>query len=564
MKKNLLLGLLTSILLPAALCAADKYVSPQTKKEMTVVAYPEDLGAASENFLGENRIAWRGERVIVRFVANSVPEKAKISAQLVPAGSPDKVESAIPARAEYVRATHGQNGESVLDIVEPAGTPFQIPAGDALFLVSCDIPTDAALGEYELRVEIGSETSTVANVEVLPLVLPPPKDWRVYLDLWQHPEAVARWAGTPLWSKKHFAAMKPIMLRLAEAGQKTITCSIVEEPWKHQTFDDWTSMVKWTKNPNGSWKFDYTAFDAYVEFMMNEVGITEQISCYTMVPWSNQTKYFDKATKEMKTISIDPSDPETEPIWRAFLTDFRNHVKQKGWLEKTCIGLDERPNKLLRAARELIQRYAPELKIVSAVNFPAAPAGTLEDTAVYALSPIFGFAKPQVVSDRKKLATPTKTAFYVCLNPAHPNTFPHSPAAEPHWLGFFAAGNGYDGFLRWAYNSWVDNPFENCVWEKKKWPAGETFLVYPGNRTTLRFETLRDGIEDFEKIAILREKAADPAAPTKFKSAVAELDKYLATEFNIKAGSSGKNDHAGQVQKARELLDTASKLADVE
>lgn len=36
------------------------------------------------------------------------------------------------------------------------------------------------------------------------------------------------------------------------------------------------------------------------------------------------------------------------------------------------------------------------------------------------------------------------------------------------------------------------------------WPTGDTLLVYPGPRSSVRLELLREGIEDYEKIRILR------------------------------------------------------------
>ena len=40
------------------------------------------------------------------------------------------------------------------------------------------------------------------------------------------------------------------------------------------------------KKLDGTWVYDYTVFDKWVEFMMNEVGIKDLISCYTMIPWA--------------------------------------------------------------------------------------------------------------------------------------------------------------------------------------------------------------------------------------------------------------------------------------
>ena len=42
----------------------------------------------------------------------------------------------------------------------------------------------------------------------------------------------------------------------------------------------------------------------------------------------------------------------------------------------------------------------------------------------------------------------------------------------------------------------------------RQWPAGDTYLVYPGARSSIRFERLIEGIQDAEKIRIPREEFA--------------------------------------------------------
>jgi hypothetical protein len=71
-------------------------------------------------------------------------------------------------------------------------------------------------------------------------------------------------------------------------------------------------------------------------------------------------------------------------------------------------------------------------------------------------------------------------------------------------MGWYAAAFGYDGFLRWAYDSWTSDPARDA--RHVLWPAGDCFLVYPGARSGIRFERLREGIVDFEKLRILRER----------------------------------------------------------
>ena len=40
----------------------------------------------------------------------------------------------------------------------------------------------------------------------------------------------------------------------------------------------------------------------------------------------------------------------------------------------------------------------------------------------------------------------------------------------------------------------------------RTWPAGDTYIIYPDGRSSIRFERLREGIQDAEKIRILRGK----------------------------------------------------------
>jgi hypothetical protein len=68
------------------------------------------------------------------------------------------------------------------------------------------------------------------------------------------------------------------------------------------------------------------------------------------------------------------------------------------------------------------------------------------------------------------------------------------------------------------------------------WPAGDCFLIYPGANSGIRFEKLREGIVDYEKIMILRKFAAKSTTKP-VKDLMAALNAHLETlnaekEFN--------------------------------
>ena len=64
--------------------------------------------------------------------------------------------------------------------------------------------------------------------------------------------------------------------------------------------------------------------------------------------------------------------------------------------------------------------------------------------------------------------------------------------------------------LRWAYNSWPADPQVDSRYGN--WMAGDTYLVYPYNRSSIRFERLIDGIETAEKVRALRRAGVDTSA----------------------------------------------------
>lgn len=366
--------------------------------------------------------------------------------------------------------------------------------------ITVDIPSTATAGIYESILSINSKNGDLLefpiSLNVQNRTLPPAYEWTYHLDLWQHPSAVARYSGLDFWSDDHFEKMKPLMQMLADAGQKVITTNLNKDPWHNQCYDAYESMIIWTKNEDNTWSYDYTVFDKWVSFMI-DLGIDKMINCYSLLPWNNELEYFDAATDSIITVVADPGTVVFKELWAPFLTDFTKHLTEKGWLEITNIAMDERSLEMMSEAVKLLEEYAPNLGISLADNHKSYQNyPMIKDITVKVNAKV----NEKDIEFRRK--NNLRTTYYVCCSDPFPNMFTFSPSAESCYSAWYSYAAGYDGMLRWAYNSWPEDPVVDSRF--RKFPSGDTYFVYPDGRSSIRFERLIEGIQDIEKIKILK------------------------------------------------------------
>jgi len=329
-------------------------------------------------------------------------------------------------RAEVMAVPARTTRPMWLDIKVPASTP------KGLYKATFTIEYDGVVKNLPIQIEVIGRT------------LPEPSQWAFHLDLWQNPFAVARVYNVPLWSEEHFKVMRPTMELYAALGGKVITASIMQRPWDGQTQDPFESMIGKYRQIDGSWKFDYSIFDKWIEFMMS-CGVTEQIDCYTIVPWSYRFEYYDCARNSTVYVNCKPGDPEYKEINLPFLKDFAAHLKAKGWFGKTCIAMDERPMDQMNAAYALVKEADSNYRIAGAANYSVA---SHEADIFYDMSVAYSYdlMTPQTLARRHQAGQ--KLTFYTCCGPDKPNTFTFSDPAESAFLGWHSAAVGYDGYLR--------------------------------------------------------------------------------------------------------------------
>lgn len=466
---------------------------------------------------------WKGERVSAQLLLWSVADVDQVELDFTDFQAQGSKLPASLAQARFVRYVMTDEFGPGCGYRKPEDFPASLVA-DMLDNLECfnmeaktvrpvwltfTIPSDAVTGNYKGNLKLYAGGRSVENFEialhVVDRVLPEPSQWLYHLDLWQHPSAVARVHNLEVWSDTHFEKMRPLMKMLADAGQKVITATLNMDPWNNQCYDAYADMIIWTKNKDQSWVFDYTIFDRWVEYMM-DLGINKMINCYSLLTWNNKLHYNDMEKGELVTVELKAQSKEYAELWSLFLKDFTQHLREKGWLEKTNIAMDERAPADMQAALKVLESAAPELGVSLADNHKSyRDYPWIKDICVGSGNKV---PKEEIAARRDKGLI---TTYYVCCADRFPNMFTFSASAESVYAAWYAVAADFDGFLRWAYNSWVENPLTDSRF--RTWPAGDTYMVYPDARSSIRFERLVEGIQDVEKIRVLRKKYAEENTP---------------------------------------------------
>jgi hypothetical protein len=154
---------------------------------------------------------------------------------------------------------------------------------------------------------------------------------------------------------------------------------------------------------------------------------------------------------------------------------------------------------------------------------------------------------------KARTARDQTTTYYICCNPAKPNTFLFSPPIEGRWISWYSAAHGYNGFLRWAYDAWPEDPMRDARYGS--WAAGDCYLVYPGGNSCIRFEKLREGIADYEKIRIIRE-LAEKSTDSSVKNLLKAFNEHLQTFNDEKIFNEEKL--KDDILKGREMINRLS------
>ena len=138
---------------------------------------------------------------------------------------------------------------------------------------------------------------------------------------------------------------------------------------------------------------------------------------------------------------------------------------------------------------------------------------------------------------QQRIQTGHEVWFYTCLFPRgrYMNRlidFPLIKMRLLHWLNF---QQNLTGFLHWGGNYWTPQPMKNTQpvinMNEEYLPPGDAFIVYPDKArrslfSSIRLETMREGIEDYELLRSLSKRNPQEAQQI-VKQAISTFTEYV-------------------------------------
>ena len=192
------------------------------------------------------------------------------------------------------------------------------------------------------------------------------------------------------------------------------------------------------------------------------------------------------------------------------------------WLQHISDEPTDVSAKCYQDAAKQIKSIYPEIKIMEATNAMESLSGSID-----LWCPLINDFQENEEFFRNREKKGEKVLIYTCLVPGGKWLNRTLDMERIRQVYFGWAGSKYNtfGYLHWGLNQYKANPFTQSVVKHPSpaassnnyLPAGDTHIIYPGENgplSSIRFESHRLGIEDYEILEIL--KSINPSKHSRF------------------------------------------------
>ena len=405
--------------------------------------------------------------------------------------------------------------------------------------VSVKVPKDARPGQYRGSIQArltdrdgqAQRLDIPVSLTVWPFELP--DMCHLHHTEWFFPEALCEYYGIQESSEEYWHWIDRAARDMAAHKQDMILTRFQK-------------LVRITRRGDGSFALDFSHLDRWIQTFKDAgiVWIEGGHIARRSAGWESDFAWLrfpvhDEAGAPIDTSRAAMSEDEFTPMVEALLKGTYAHLKQKGWHEQYVQHIADEPIPCNEASwcriSAMVKQWLPQVRRIDAVM-----AGGLEGSVELRVPQIQEIAGPST------FAHPEELWCYVCLAPqgVYPNRFLDYPSIRNRIIFWLCWSLGLKGFLHWGYNAW--RAWQGCPvsirvspWtdatgasiycqDRTPLPAGDPHIVYPGKESicsSIRWETVRKGFEDFEYLYLLQELAGAAAGGEAREEAEALLER---------------------------------------
>lgn len=391
------------------------------------------------------------------------------------------------------------------EVVVPAGMNQPVYVE---FRVPPNTPPGLYRGVIRARVD-DDELETLVELTVYDFDLPAP---RLNVTVWVDTGALAKHQNVTPYSNEWWSLVDRVATLMRAHHQ-----NVILTPW---------SLIRASRDENGQPVLDFERFDRWVRTFLGRGFRRIEIS---HIGGREHGQWEDK-TFVSYDMPCEDGKGKALPI-EEWLPMLQEHLKKQGWLQRAMIHVADEPIPLnlesWKQLSERVKKAAPELPRIDAVHVSDL-LGHLEIWV-----PQLNFLEQWLPAFKAAQQKGAELWYYTAWVPQgrYPNRlmdFPLIKTRMLHWLNYTS---GTTGYLHWGWNFW-DVKFDQFA-------PGDNWIVWPGKttpRSSLRYEAMREGIEDHEYLCLLEDAliaaaAASGASPEAARDIVLSYAHAVAPTF---------------------------------
>jgi hypothetical protein len=410
-----------------------------------------------------------------------------------------------------LRTTPGLYPDPLFPIAE--GCPA-LPDQWRSLWITVRVPRKGLRGKYDIGIRFKREGNLLASIsfvlEVVPAALPPQK---LIHTSWFHSDCIATRYRVEPWSCPHWELVEKFMQGAVDHGINMILTPIFTPPLDTQVGGErpTVQLVK-VRKEGKVYSFDFSLLKKWIE-IADRCGVKLFEISHLFTQWgaAHCPKIVALEKGKVKKI-FGWKDSASGAKYRLFLDQFLpaliRFIDRQGIRKRCYFHVSDEPHtehlESFAKAAEIVHRHLAEFPFIDALSSIEFYDRGLVKHPIPALNHIQPFLDRGI----ENLWT------YYCVSQWNKvsNRFFNMPSARNRILGSQLYKFNLVGFLQWGFNFWYSqysireiDPFK-VTDADKSFPAGDAFLVYPGEDgpiDSIRAEVFYEALQDQRALQLL-------------------------------------------------------------